>query len=387
MSSPQFELADAIRQFGDAYKEQYGDRMLPSHHRVLSDIANCMTPEMGGGRYRCKDCNEDFWQYHGCRNRSCPKCHGKQTADWLTARKAEVLPCQYFHVVATVPSELRALFLRHQKILYGLLMRVVTASLRELAAEKRFVGAEVGILAVLHTWTAMLMNHPHVHMLVTGGGISRDGTTWSDAPKDFLVPVKRLSPMISKRFSDELKKLHPELHAQVPAKTWKREWCSFCKPYGTGKDAVLRYLARYVFRVAICNARIVNVDESHVTFRYKDNETGNWETGRLLGVEFIRRFLMHVLPKGFHKVRYYGLWAPVKKDLQAQTRYLLLATTALRGDGEYTGQPALIADLSEEVAEPGEQPVSPRMPKCPSCGSSNVVLIEDIPRGGRRTMT
>jgi len=281
MSNPQLELADVVRRFMGPYQEQFGDCMLPSHRRALQDIAQCMTEAMGGEHYHCQECHESFWIYHGCRNRSCPKCHGRQISAWLKARSVEILPCRYFHLIATVPSQLRSLFLRHQKILYGLLMKIAAETVRDLAAQKRFVGAEVGILAVLHTWTGQLHHHPHVHMLVTGGGVTADGTAWHDAPKDFLVPVRKLSPMIAKRFAAALEKMHPELFAQIPAAVWRREWCSYCKPYGEGQDAVLNYLARYVFRVALTNHRLVAMDDTHVTFRYKDPKTGQWRTERL----------------------------------------------------------------------------------------------------------
>jgi len=350
--------------------------MLPSHRRALRDIARCMTPEMGGRRYHCNNCDESFWHYHGCRNRSCPKCHGRQTADWMAAREVEMLPCNYFHVVATVPGQLRALFLRHQKILYGILMKAASEALRELASQSRFVGAEVGILTVLHTWTGLLQHHPHVHMLVTGGGITADGSSWKDGSRDFLVPVKKLSPMISLRFSEELKKRHPDLHALVRAKTRKREWCSFCKPFGTGKDAVLRYLARYVFRIAISNARLMGMDESHVTFRCKDNDSGQWTTERLPGVEFLRRFLTHVLPKGFHKVRYYGLWNPAKRNLQAQARLLLALSRPAPADNEVV----LISKLAEKLIAHDAPEQHVHAVKCPACGSMEVVLIEESGR-------
>jgi len=234
MSNPQLELADVVRRFMGPYQDQFGECMLPSHHRALQDIAQCMTEAMGGEHYHCQACHASFWIYHGCRNRSCPKCHGRQISAWLKARSVEILPCRYFHLIATVPSQLRSLFLRHQKILYGLLMKITAETVRDLAAQKRFVGAEVGILAVLHTWTGQLHHHPHVHMLVTGGGVTADGTAWHDAPKDFLVPVRKLSPMIAKRFAAALEKTHPELFAQIPADVWRRQWCSYCKPYGKG---------------------------------------------------------------------------------------------------------------------------------------------------------
>lgn len=377
MHKPQLELADVVRRFIEPYKEQFGHLMLPSHHRALQDIAACMTEAMGGGRYQCHNCHEGFWSYHGCRNRSCPKCHGRQIADWLKHRSVEILPCNYFHVIATVPSELRSLFLRHQKTLYGLLMKITANAVRDLTAEKRYIGGEVGILAVLHTWTGQLHHHPHVHMMVTGGGVTDDGTFWHNAPNKYLVPVRKLSPMIARRFALTLQNRHPDLFKQIPASVWKQPWCSYCKPYGAGKDAVLQYLARYVFRIAITNGRLISMDESHVTFRYKDHKTGRWNTERLEGVQFLRRFLFHVLPKGFHKVRYYGLWHPCKKERQAQARLLLeLATGPLEGN-----KVLLVGDLAEEALEQSSLQSGNHQVKCPKCGGTNILLLDEIHRG------
>jgi hypothetical protein len=376
MTKPPIELADVVRRFLGAYQEQFSHLMLPSHHRTLQDIAQCMTEAMGGGRYQCNDCHERFWCYHGCRNRSCPKCHGRQISEWLQSRSTEVLPCRYFHLIATVPSELRSLFLRHQKTLYGLLIKTAAESVRDLAAEKRFVGAEVGILAVLHTWTGQLHHHPHVHMLVTGGGVTADGAAWHEAPKDFLVPVKKLSPMITKRFAAALQKGHPELFEQIPEKVWNQPWCSYCKPYGKGQDAVLNYLARYVFRVALTNRRLIAMDETHVTLRYKDHKTDQWRTIRLEGVQFLRRFLFHVLPKGFHKVRYYGLWHPCKRDRQARARLLLELTTMPVAHSPVV----LIGDIADEALGQSDLQSCGQVVKCPKCGSMNVHRIDTIGR-------
>ncbi|MFC1762191.1 transposase [Planctomycetota bacterium] len=295
----------------------------------------------------------------GCRRRS------------LKARSVEVLPCRYFHLIATVPSELRSLFLRHQKTLYGLLIKTAAECVRDLAAEKRFVGAQVGILAVLHTWTGQLHHHPHVHMLVTGGGVTADGAAWHDAPKDFLVPVRKLSPMIAKRFATALKKDHPKLFEQIPDTLWHREWCSYCKPYGKGQDAVLKYLARYVFRVALTNRRLIAMDDTHVTFQSKDHKTGQWRTVRLEGIQFLRRFLFHVLPKGFHKVRYYGLWHPSKRDLQARARLLLELTTVSAGQSPLV----FIADMADEALEQSGLGSQDQVIQCPKCGSTNLCRI------------
>lgn len=370
------ELADVVRRFGDSYRERFGHVMLPSHHRALEDIAGCMTGAMGGERYYCRDCNETFWIHHGCRNRSCPKCHGRQTADWLKSRAVEILPCRYFHLVATVPSELRNLCLRHQKILYGLLMKITAKAVIDLAAEKRYVGGEVGILAALHTWTGRLHHHPHVHMMITGGGVTADGAAWEDAPENFLVPVKKLSAVIAERFAKALKKKHPDLFSQIPPDLWKREWCSYCKPYGKGKSAVLRYLSRYVFRSAITNHRIIAMDETHVTFKYKDHETGEWKIERIDGVQFLRRFLLHVLPKGFHKVRYYGLWHPCKKDRQSKARLLLKLNTPFENNAAI-----FVGDLADEAADKSGLESHDHPAKCPRCGSNNVLLLEKIRRG------
>ncbi|MEA3226485.1 MAG: transposase [Planctomycetota bacterium] len=380
MSSKQIEVADIFRAFADPYIERFGECILPSHRRAISDITGCMTEAMGGGRYYCNDCSEDFWSFHGCRNRSCPKCHGRQIVTWMNKREAEMLPCNYFHVVATVPGELRDLFLKHQKILYGILIKASAIALCELAKDKRYIGAEPGIMAVLHTWTAQMHLHPHVHMLVTGGGVNKDGKTWHEAANDFLVPVKKLSPMISQRFADTLKKEAPDLFDQIPGKVWKKEWCSFCKPFGRERDAVVRYLARYVFRIAITSNRIVSMDETHVTYKYKENNTGDWKMERLSGVEFIRRYLLHVLPKGLHKVRYYGLWSAPKRKLQEKIKtFLNLSVT--------DAKPVKLAEIAEEALEQSEIESHDFAVKCPKCKSTNVLRIEQIRRGGIKMLT
>ena len=254
--------------------------------------------------------------------------------------------------------------------------------MRDLAAEKRFVGAQVGILAALHTWTGQLHHHPHVHMLVTGGGVSDDGAAWHEAPNGFLVPVKKLSPMIADRFAKALRKDHPELYAQVPPKAWKRAWCSYCKPCGNGKDAVLRYLGRYVFRIAISNSRLLGMDDTHVTFRYKVRDTGLWKTERVEGVEFLRRFLLHVLPKGFHKVRYYGLWHPAKQQQQANARLLLeLAQPVAEG-----AQVLRLGDLAQEALAMSDMEAHGYEVKCPKCRSVNVHLLDKLLRRGSTAM-
>lgn len=380
MSTTSIELADVIRKFGPDHARLYGSKLMPSQKKCLQDIVQCMTPTLGGCRYHCEDCGESFWRYHGCGNRSCPKCLGPKTEKWLEARRAEILPCPYFHVIVTMPSELRSVALRHQKIIYGLFVKVSADCVRELAKDKRYVGGEVGIMAVLHTWNGQLLHHPHIHMLVTAGGIEAGGY-WREPTGEFLVRVEALSKMIRSRMSKELKKAHPEIHEKAPAKTWFREWCSYCKPFGEGNQAVLEYLGRYVFRVAINNSRILEMDDTHVKIRYKNHDTGEFFETRIPGVEFIRRFLLHVLPKGFHKVRYYGLWAPAKREKMAQARLLLQLKRHVMIE-EY---PLDAPEESSSVSLEDVDDFQPAPCPCPNCGSKNTVLIEELKPVWRRT--
>ncbi len=379
MKDNRIELADVIRRFKDRYVDEFGSVIMPSQEKALADIAACMTAEMGGHQYHCRDCDHTFWVYHGCRNRACPACHGRQMRGWLETREAELLPCDYYHVVATVPEELRHLFLSDQKLMYSMLMKTVAGAVIDLARDPKYLGATPAILMVLHTWTGQLQYHPHTHLLVTGGGVTDDGQSWCEPPGQFLVPVKALSKLIAGRFRDALKKADPEAFNRLPRKTWKREWCSFCKHYGRGKRGVLDYLARYAFRIAITNTRILAMDHAHVTFRYKQRETGEWKLCRLTGVEFLRRFLMHVLPKGFHKLRYYGLWHHSKRHLQVRARLLLSLLGPVR-----LAECLLIADVAAEanrLPEGKDVPAEGFSPSCPHCGSQRVEHLRQRRRG------
>ncbi len=297
------ELADVVRRFGPAYLAQHGPTMVPSQKKALADIAACCTPALGGRLYHCDDCDESFWRYHCCRNRACPKCHGRQTQQWLQRRQAELLPCDYFHAVVTVPAPLHVPFRRQQKLLYGLLMQVAAQAVQELCAHKHHLGALPGQLAVLHTWNSQLGYHPHVHLLITGGGLTPDGQHWQPAQGEFLIPVARLSRKVAALFRQALQAQAPALLMDIPEVVWQRPWVTFCKHYGQGNEAVLHYLSRYVFRTALSNARLVDLDATHVTFRSKDRQGNQWRRERLEGLAFLRRFLQHVLPRGFHRVR------------------------------------------------------------------------------------
>ena len=360
------DIAQIVRRFASDYTTQFGDVMLPSQKKAIFDIATCQTAVRGGQRFRCDDCTHSYWVYHGCKNRSCPKCHGSQLADWLAEREKELLPCPYFHLVATVPDELRPVCLKHQKFMYGLLLNVVATELIALAREERFIGATPAVLAVLHTWNARLGFHPHVHLLISAGGVADNGDEWRESKASFLVPVKLLSKRIAQTLQKAIKATRAELLEEIPAKAWKAKWCSFCVPYGRGEKAVLNYLGRYVFRTAITNHRIVSVTETEVTFRYKDRKKNTMQLETVTGVEFLKRFLLHVLPKGLHKIRYYGLWHSSKKALLVAARVLLIFRKPTEKE-----VPLLTGDVNQcerlEAKRYGEC--------CPKCSSERVRLI------------
>ena len=315
-------LGDVFRRFADDYLSAHGAALLPSHGRAIADILACRTPQLGGHRWRCTKCSAEVHSYHSCKNRSCPTCHRDETERWLAARRAELLPCPYFHVTITVPAELRSVLRVNQRDGYAALMQVAAEAIVELARDRRYVGGTVGVLAVLHTWTQQLVYHPHVHCLVTGGGVSTDGQSWCPSRTDYLAPTKALAVLVRGKLKAALTKRRPDL--VVPDAVWRKPWVVHCTPWGAGAEAVLQYLARYVHRIAITNSRLVGLDDAGVTIRHKDRASGQWRTTRLTGHEFMRRFLQHVLPKGLHKVRYYGLWHPSRREQAACARQLLL---------------------------------------------------------------
>lgn len=307
------EVADAFRRFGGSYVEAHAAAMLPSHRRAIADIITCRTEALGGQQWCCNNCGALLHVFHSCRNRACPKCHAEQTQAWLEQRREEMLPVPYFHVTVTVPEELRTALRRRQIGGYGALMKAAAEAIIVLARDPRWVGGTVGVLAVLHTWTQRLVFHPHVHCLVTGGGLSEPalakaggGAIWHPAGNTFLFPKTALATLARARFRDAFARLCPD--ANLPPHIWQIPWVVHITPWGEGQQAALDYLARYAFRIAITNNRILAVDDETVTYRYKDRAADRQRKETLTGHEFIRRFLQHVLPAGFHKVRYYGLW-------------------------------------------------------------------------------
>ena len=360
------ELAEVFRTFGPAYLDKFGERMPPSHQRALSDLIACRTDVMGGHLAQCDCCGHKHYSYHSCRNRSCPKCRNNDTAAWIEERRSELLPVPYFHLVFTLPKELRNLVRQNQKALLGSLMSAASQSLQALAADKNYVGGEMAVLAVLHTWTRALIYHPHVHCLVPGGGLAKDGT-WYPARKKYLVPVVALSSIFRARFMALARKKLPD--EQFPESIWQTPWVVYCKPARQGSDKLLDYLGRYIHRVAITNRRIKAIRNGQITFEFKDANSGRWKTMTLPAEEFLRRFLQHVLPKGFHKVRYYGLLSP-RKRLQFKRLQLLLAKPTTKKEAE---------KHSDEV-ESGQ---SDSVLICPECTEGFMIVISWLPRLGR----
>ena len=251
------ELADIFRLYGSAYRDKYGAQLLPSQRQALWEIAHCRTPTLGGQVYQCDACQQRHYSYHSCQNRHCPKCQNEAAQQWLERQQDQLLATPYFLVTFTLPAELRSLTFRHQKQLYHHLFRTSAAALQQLALDPRFVGGQIGMIGVLHTWTRDLRYHPHVHYLVPAGGISADGQTWIPTDSDFLVHVKPLSILFRAKFRDALKKT--ALFDQVSPQTWTKDWVVHAKPVGRGHQA-LTYLSRYVLRVAICNKHILKVE-------------------------------------------------------------------------------------------------------------------------------
>jgi len=344
------ELAEIFRQYGPAYREKYGAVMPPSHLAAMCAIEQCRTEALGGHLYECPACHEQVYSYHSCKNRHCPKCGQEAAQVWLEQHQLLLLPVPYFLVTFTLPEGLRKVARRNQQLIYNLLFRTAAEALQQLAADPRFVGGQVGTMGVLQTWTRDLRYHPHIHCLVPGGGLSEDGQRWLSIPTSFLVRVEPLGLLVRAKFRDGLRKT--DLFHQVPTAVWSQAWVVDCRPVGRGETA-LKYLAPYIFRVAISNNRILNLGNGQVTFRYKESDSGSWRCATLAAEEFIRRFLQHVLPKGFVKVRYYGLLASGNRRRLRQAQALLGV------------DPQSIAkrEATLEATAPATQPLV-----CPRCG-------------------
>ena len=359
-------LAEVFSRYGPAYLQEYGPAILPSHRRAIADILRCRTAALGGQVFGCPRCGYTHYVYHSCRNRSCPQCHGQQTQAWREQRRQELLAVPYFHVVFTVPDALHDALRSNQTRLYGALMQAAGQSLVELAADPHYVGGTVGLLAVLHTWGRTLTYHPHVHCLVTGGGLDPKTQEWRAARPDYLVPVKALSLLFRRRFRERLGPILGTL--KIPACVWRIPWVVHCEPVAGGPERVLNYLAGYVYRIAISDQRILSAENGQVAFRYQDTRDHQFKIMTLAAHEFIRRYLQHVLPRGFHKVRYYGLWAPGHHALRQ--RLQLLLGPASPSDAP-SAEPSQITSLKLFVGV--DLPVVSHI--CPQCQQAALVWI------------
>jgi hypothetical protein len=386
MTRPRIDVADVIRSGYDAFLQQYGGRLTPEQRRALDDLAACRTAALGGHVLGCELCGHRQIAYNSCGNRHCPKCQGTAAARWLEDQAADLLDVPYFHVVLTMPRTLDPIALANPREVYGLLMRAAAETLIEVAADPQHLGAEIGVLAVLHTWGQNLELHPHVHCVVTGGGLSPDGTRWVSSRPNFFLPVRVLSRVFRGkflaglrmaftrgrlRFSGKLAALaEPDQFNRLLSEAVRTDWVVYARPPCGGPEVILKYLARYTHRAAISNHRLLELKDGQVRFRWKDYAGGGrWRTMTLSAIEFVRRFLMHVLPSGFVRIRRYGLLANRhRQEKLALCRELLGAAP--------TGEPE-----SPDLGEFPEHPPTLISPTrvCPVCGAGRMIVIEEFP--------
>lgn len=386
MTRHRLEVADVVRKHGDDYLARYGGTA--AQRQVLRAIQNCRTAVLGGHVEECDQCGHQRVAYNSCRNRHCPKCQGPACARWMQARAAELLPVPYFHLVFTLPSALSPLALQNQRVVYGLLFQAAAQTLLEVAANPRFLGAEIGFLTVLHTWGQNLQHHPHVHCVVPGGGLSAEGDRWIAARPGFFLPVRVLSRVFRGKFIEGLKDAQRRKQLQFhgalaglaePAKfeqlldqVVRHDWVVYAKrPFG-GPEQVLKYLARYTHRVAISNQRLIGLSDGQVMFRWKDYaRQGRTRIMTVGALEFLRRFLLHVLPLGFMKIRHYGFMAN-----RFRASKLALARELLGSPLELSQEASVSAgELPKCTTDSGQA--------CPQCQRGRLhIVLRLLPEGG-----
>jgi hypothetical protein len=368
------EVADIFRAAGPSYRANHAGHLSLQQLKVMSAIEHCRTAALGGHVEACEDCGQWRVAYNSCRNRHCPKCQGATARSWLAEREADLLPVGYFHVVFTLPAEVADIAFHNKALIYDLLFRAASETMLTIAADPKRLGARIGITAVLHTWGSAMTHHPHVHMIVPGGGIALDGTCWVSSRPTFLLPVRVLGKLFRRLFLTRLIALHDagrlsffgsaahltdrRAFLRHLARVRKKRWVVYAKAPFAGPEAVLAYLSRYTHRVAISNSRLSRFDENGVTFRYKDYRRSGADRQQVTTLatdEFIRRFLLHVLPRGFHRIRHYGLLAGAfrKTNLDRARQLLAVAPPALDN--------------------PSAEPDNFR-PPCPCCGGRMIVI-------------
>jgi len=383
MAPSSLEIAEIFRDHGAAWRSANAGHVSLDQMKVMRAIERCRTAALGGHVARCEDCAHEHIAYNSCRNRHCPKCQAGAARDWLAAREVELLPVGYFHVVFTLPAPIADIAYQNKRVVYDLLMRASAETTLTIAGDPRHLGARIGITSVLHTWGSAMTHHPHVHMIVPGGGLSPDGSKWIACRANFFLPVRVLSRLFRRRFLDGLARLHREGrlaffgdHEALAGKAAfdafleplsKSEWVVYAKEPFAGPKAVLAYLSRYTHRVAISNSRLIRAGTDSVTFRVKDyriDGPGRYKTMTLKAYEFIRRFLMHVLPRGQHRIRHYGFLGNGNRAANIARIRELLAAPASDTEGANT------ADGPRVLALP-----------CPCCGG-RLVIVEAFGPGG-----
>jgi len=393
MERPQLEVAEVFRRYGPAYRQQHAASLSRGPRRVMSAIELCRTAALGGHLEQCDSCGHQRPVYNSCRNRHCPKCQSLARARWLQDRQAELLPVEYFHVVFTLPEEIAAIAYQNQKVVYDLLFRATAETLLTIAADSKHLGAKIGFLAVLHTWGQNLLFHPHLHCVVPGGGLAPDGQRWIACRPGFFLPVRVLSRLFRRfflkylqaafdhgklQFFSSLQRLRdPKAFASYLAPLRRTEWVVYAKaPFG-GPQQVLNYLGRYTHRVAISNHRLLDIDQGKVAFRWKDyRHHDQQKTMTLEADEFMRRFLLHVLPDGFQRIRHYGFLAHRYREARlALCRQLL-------------GMALTLATLAAPPAQPDyrdlyEKLTGQSLRLCPVCHCGHMVAIAVLPASGR----
>jgi hypothetical protein len=387
LSRPALEVADIFRGHGPAWRRANAGHVSLGQLKVMSAIESCRTAALGGHVARCEDCTHTHIAYNSCRNRHCPKCQSAAAKEWLADRAAELLPVPYYHLVFTLPAPIADIAYQNKAVIYGILFKAAAETLITIAADPKHLGARIGLTAVLHSWGSALTHHPHVHIIVPGGGISLDGQRWISCRPGFFLPVRVLSRLFRRLFLEQLAAAHDDGrlrffgdHAHLSqrdaftaylAPLRKAEWIVYSKrPFG-GPEAVLAYLSRYTHRVAIANSRLVALDDGSVTFRWKDYRAKGRERAKVMTLdvdEFIRRFLLHVLPGGFHRIRHYGLFANGgRAENIARARQLL-------------NVPAPRSEPSDADGTADNEPPTLAYP-CPCCGG-RMIIIEIFEPGG-----
>ena len=397
MDGPRLEVGDVFRRYGETYRQQHAGSLSRDRLRVMTAIERCRTAALGGHVEQCDQCHFQRIAYNSCRDRHCPKCQSLARAQWIEDRQAELLDTSYFHVVFTVPEEIATIAYQNKEVVYDILFRATSETLRTIAADPKHLGAEIGFFAVLHSWGQNLMFHPHLHCVVPGGGLSPDGQRWIACRRSFFLPVRVLSRRFRRLFVESLEKAFDEgqlkffsslqelddrkAFLRYLAPLPKKKWVVYAKKPFAGPQQVLDYLGRYTHRVAISNNRILNIEDGQVTFRYKDYRHGSQQkTMTLSADEFIRRFLLHVLPAGFHRIRYYGfLGNRYRKEKLQQCRHLL---------GMILLEPGSSTEVAElDYRDRYQALTGSSLWECPACHRGRMIIIGEIPPGCIPTIT